>query len=96
MFLLASIFMGVYTGGFFFYFVFNSLTHPTKAPRYVSVNEAVVGGMGVSVPLAGGLAADWMGFDFPVTIVLALVIIVTIFQVAVHRRFEYSGLIPGK
>ena len=53
-FLIAALLVGVYSGGFFFFFVFHSLVHPTKSARYVAGNETIVGATGVIGPLLGG------------------------------------------
>lgn len=53
-FMIAATLFGIYSGGFFFFFVFHSLVHPTKSARYVAGNETIVGATGVVGPLLGG------------------------------------------
>lgn len=53
-FLIAALLVGIYSGCFFFFFVFHSLVHPTKSARYVAGNETIVGATGVIGPLLGG------------------------------------------
>jgi MFS family permease len=53
-FLTAALLCGIYSGSFFFFFVFHSLVHPTKSARYVAGNETIVGATGVVGPLLGG------------------------------------------
>jgi MFS family permease len=57
----AAALFGVYSGSFYFYFVFHSLVHPTRAGRYVSINEAVVGVASLAGPFFGGYLADHRG-----------------------------------
>lgn len=84
-FCLAAACFGVYSGSFFFYFVFHSLVHPTRAARYVSVNEAIVGLTSIGGPLVGGALGKWFGLTVPyVAALMALAAAVTI-QVVVHR-----------
>ena len=53
-FMTAAVLFGIYSGCFFFFFVFHSLVHPTKSARYVAGNETIVGATGVIGPLLGG------------------------------------------
>ncbi|MBO5763008.1 MAG: hypothetical protein J6R85_03965 [Lentisphaeria bacterium] len=54
-FYLGALLYGLYSGCFYFYIVFYSLVHPTKAGQYVGVNELIVGVVSVLGPVAGGL-----------------------------------------
>ena len=53
-FMASALLFGVYSGAFFFFFVFHSLVHPTKSARYVAGNETIVGATGIIGPLLGG------------------------------------------
>ena len=53
-FMIAALLFGIYSGCFFFFFVFHSLVHPTKSARYVAGNETIVGASGVIGPLLSG------------------------------------------
>ena len=64
-FLVAAVLFGVYTGSFYFCFVFHSLVHPHRAARYISINEAVVGLTGIVGPFAGGLLAEKFSLSTP-------------------------------
>ncbi len=83
---ISAICLGVYSGAIFFYFVFHSLVHPTKAPKYIAINEAVVGLVGIVGPLFGGLIVDHFSLT---TAYLAGAIIIAgamIFKANVHHR----------
>ena len=81
---------GIYSGCFFFYFVFHAIAHPDKAPRQVGTNEALVGVMGIAAPFLGGLAADHFGMRTPFVICAILVLGALAFQGWAHRR----GFLP--
>ena len=53
-FMASALLFGIYSGAFFFFFVFHSLVHPTKSARYVAGNETIVGATGIIGPLLGG------------------------------------------
>ena len=52
-----AVLFGIFSGCFYFIFVFHSIIHPTKSSKYLAVNEMVVGFAGMGGPLAGGLLA---------------------------------------
>lgn len=82
-FYFAALFYGVYSGCFFFYFVFHSLVHPTKSSRYVSINEIVVGLTTIAGPLAGGYLAQKTSVSFPFLICGIMACAAGIFQACV-------------
>ncbi len=82
---LAGACFGVYSGSFFFYFVFHSLVHPTRSGRYVSINEAVVGMTSIVGPFFGGWMADRFRPAAPYAAGLVLVLTAVAVQAAVHR-----------
>ena len=55
MFALAAVLFGIYSGYFYFMFVYHSLISPVNSTRYVAINEIIVGVMGTVGPFAGGL-----------------------------------------
>ena len=77
---------GVYSGAFFFYLVFHSLTHPSRSAHYVAINESVVGVCGIIGPMLGGVIADLAGFGYPYLAGALVVAVATAFQCGVHRR----------
>lgn len=70
-FFIASAVYGLYSGSFYFLFVYYSLLHPTKAARNAGINEAVVAICGIAGPLLGGMLANWnMVYPFAFSSVL--------------------------
>lgn len=49
---------GIYSGCFYFYFVFYSLSHPTRSGFYAGINELTVSINSVAAPILGGLLAN--------------------------------------
>lgn len=86
LFCLAAACFGIYSGSFFFYFVFHSLVHPTRSSRYVSINETIVGICGIVGPLSGGLIADNFGPGAPYYFMAGLVTMAVCFKAFVHYR----------
>jgi len=83
---IAAALFGVYSGSFYFYFVFHSLVHPVRAGRYVSINEAVVGIAGLLGPFAGGHLGDRFGLSSAYFAALALTAAAVAVQSACHWR----------
>ncbi|MCK5802885.1 MAG: hypothetical protein KAI66_08635 [Lentisphaeria bacterium] len=81
-----GILFGVYSGSFFYYFVFHAIAHRDRASRQVGLNEAVVGIAGVAGASAGGMIADFSGISAPFSCAAALVLIALVFQWRVHRN----------
>ena len=54
-FAIAAVLFGMYSGYFYFMFVYHSLISPVNSTRYVAINEIIVGIMGTIGPFAGGL-----------------------------------------
>lgn len=52
---------GVYSGIFYFYLVYHSLSHPRRSGFFVAGNEIIVGVTSIAAPLAGGFLADCSG-----------------------------------
>lgn len=55
--LWAALFLGIFSGVFCFLLTFHALIHPSKTPRYVAVNETIVGATSIFAPPLGGLMA---------------------------------------
>ena len=68
----AAVLFGIYSGYFYFMFVYHSLISPVNSTRYVAINEIIVGIMGTIGPFAGGLLTTpaTSGTAFPVMAVL--------------------------
>lgn len=58
-FFTAAAIYGIYSGSFYFLFVYYSLLHPTKAARNAGINEIVVAISGIAGPLLGGMLANF-------------------------------------
>lgn len=67
-FAVAAVLFGMYSGYFYFMFVYHSLISPVNSTRYVAINEIIVGMMGTIGPFAGGLLTtpSTSGTAFPV------------------------------
>ncbi len=87
-FLLAAALYGLYSGSFFFYFVWHSLAHPEKSGRYIAINEAIVGIASVIGPLLGGALADARGMPWPYLVSALLVASAVGAQGVVHSRIR--------
>ncbi len=82
----AAALVGIYSGSFYFYFVFHSLVHAHRSARYVSINEAVVGLMGIVGPLAAGHLADRYRLDTPYLTATALLAVAILVQTYIHHH----------
>jgi predicted MFS family arabinose efflux permease len=58
---LAAVLFGTFTGVMCFVATFHALVNTEKTPRYVSVNETLVGVGSVLAPLLGGFLASYGG-----------------------------------
>jgi len=72
-FLTAAVLFGIYSGYFYFMFVYHSLISPSNSNRYVAVNEVIVGATGTLGPFAAGLLTSpaTSGAAFPVAAALS-------------------------
>lgn len=70
---------GIYSGCFYYYFVYYSLSHPTKSGVYTGVNELVVSLINIFAPILGGVLAT-MNQTYPFRIAGTLIIFATIFH----------------
>lgn len=89
----AAVLFGLYSGYFYFMFVYHSLVSPTNSTRYVAINEIIVGIMGTAGPFAGGLLTtpSTSGTAFPVMAVccgLSIVFAVVFFKRNVAELHE--------
>jgi len=84
----AAVLIGIWSGSFYFYFVFHALVHPRHGPRYVSINEAVVGLTGILGPLAGGWLGGRLSLPAAYAAIAALVGAGVLLQSAIHRRLD--------
>ncbi len=84
--LLGSLFYGIYSGYFCFYFVFHSLVHPEKSSSYIATNEVIVGLTGIAGPFTAGWLADKFNPSFPFIAICGPVIAVLILQIIVKRK----------
>jgi len=82
-----AVMFGVYTGALFFYYVFHAIVHPEKCARCVSVNESIVGSVGVAGPLWAGFLADHFTFEVPYFVGCAFIAAALIFQSLMHHKY---------
>ncbi len=73
--LFAAVLLGGFSGMFCFMCTFHALIHPEKTPRYVAVNETIVGATSTFSPLLGGLLAIRVNFVFPFYLCAGLVLL---------------------
>jgi MFS family permease len=85
---IAALLYGIYSGSFFFYLVFHGLVHPEKSTKYVGINETVVGFTAIIGPLLAGVLADGLALSAPYWASAFLVIVILVFQAAVHRKYQ--------
>lgn len=88
-FAIAAVLFGIYSGYFYFMFVYHSLISPVNSTRYVAINEIIVGIMGTVGPFAGGLLTtpSTSGTAFPVMAVLCgLSIIFAVFYFCKNKK----------
>ncbi len=88
-FAVAAVLFGIYSGYFYFMFVYHSLISPVNSTRYVAINEIIVGIMGTVGPFAGGLLTtpSTSGTAFPVMAVLCgLSIIFAVFYFCKNKK----------
>ncbi|MBR2425664.1 MAG: MFS transporter [Lentisphaeria bacterium] len=76
---------GIYSGCFYFYFVYYSLSHPTKSGVYAGVNELVVSLNSIIAPVIGGVLAT-MNQVYPFRVACGLVIFATILHVVMLSK----------
>lgn len=88
-FYIAASMYGIFSGSFFYYFVFHSLTHPNKSARYVSINETVVGIIGLIGPFVGGVLCDQINYSASYIILGAILLGGVIFQFVTHSRNRF-------
>lgn len=74
----AAVFYGIFSGCTYFYFVFFALARKDSA-RCLSINETIVGSVGVFGPLVGGLFAD-MNTSYPFVLCAVLVFLALAFH----------------
>jgi predicted MFS family arabinose efflux permease len=86
LFFAAAALVGVYSGSFYFYFVYHSLVHPERSARYVSINESIVGLASIVGPLVGGYVADRFELSTPYLGAMGLLAIGVLVQAAIHRH----------
>jgi MFS family permease len=82
---IGAVLFGVFSGSFCFSMVFHALVHPSKAGRYVAVNESLVGMTGFLAPLLAGALTDAWGFPVSSIATAALVGFVAVIQVLITR-----------
>jgi hypothetical protein len=83
-FYVGALCLGVYAGTCFMYMAFHALVHPTRAGRYVGINESLVGLTGIVAPASAGMLADHTTLQTPYFVAAVMVAVVICVQVTVH------------
>jgi len=82
----AALCIGVYAGASFIYVAYHALVHPSRAGKYIGINEAIVGLTGIVGPALAGFIADSVGMSVPFYVAALLVALAVVFQTSVHMR----------
>ena len=91
--IIGAIIFGIYSGSFFFYFVYHSLAHPSKSTRNIAVNETIVGVLSIVSPIVGGIVADmYGGFGTPFKFTAVIACIVVGLQAYIHHRYPWQNV----
>ena len=85
LFYVAAAVYGLYSGCFYYYFVYYSLSHPTKSGFYAGMNELIVSLNSIIAPIIGGLLASSNNV-YPFWISTALVVFATILHIVMLTR----------
>ena len=95
-FYIAAAVYGIYSGCYYFVFVYYSLIHPVKAARNAVINEIIVGGLGIPAPVVIGIIAQRTGippvFTFFTFMALLAVIIHITAVMRLHRTETGKGI----
>ena len=86
-FYIAAAVYGLYSGCFYYYFVYYSLSHPTKSGFYAGMNELIVSLNSILAPIIGGLLAS-AGNVYPFWLSTALVVFATILHFVMLTRIR--------
>jgi hypothetical protein len=86
-FYIAAAVYGLYSGCFYYYFVFYSLSHPTKSGFYAGMNELIVSLNSILAPIIGGLLASASDV-YPFWLSTALVVFATILHFVMLTRIR--------
>ncbi|MFA6815181.1 MAG: MFS transporter [Lentisphaeria bacterium] len=71
---MASVVYGVFSGMFYLFATFHSLVHPEKSPKYIGVNEALVGVGCVVGAVFGGIVAQYISIGVVFYICAAVIV----------------------
>ncbi|MBQ9786559.1 MAG: hypothetical protein IJW33_00120 [Lentisphaeria bacterium] len=77
-FYLAAVIYGIYSGVFYFYLVYHSLSHPTRSRFFVAGNEIIVGVVNLIAPVVGGFTVDVSKFT-GAAFIFALIMVLAAF-----------------
>jgi predicted MFS family arabinose efflux permease len=87
-FYMASLLSGIYAGAAFVYLLFHALIHPTRAGKYVGINEAIVGLSGIVGPVLGGIFAERISLSAPYYISALFICAALVYQIIAHVRMK--------
>lgn len=89
-FYVASTIYGFYSGYYYFMLVFHSLIHPTKSGKYVGINEAVVGIVGILASVGGGALADLTSNRTTFVVCAVCIALITIVQSTILAKTQHQ------
>lgn len=94
LFLASGVIFGIYSGFFYFMFVYHALISKEHSARNVAVNEIIVGTTGTFAPFLGGLLSspETSGAAFPVAAVLCITSVILTAVYFIRKKYSFSGI----
>lgn len=93
-FFLGALLFGVYSGSFYFYTVFHSLVHPSRAGFNIAINEGMFAVANTLGLLVGGILADAFGVNFPFLLAAVCIAAFTLAQFYYHAKAPWPTALP--
>ncbi|MCC8180327.1 MAG: hypothetical protein LIP23_05375, partial [Planctomycetes bacterium] len=85
-FFIGGFLFGIYSGSFYFYTVFHSLIHPSRAGFNISINEGMFAVANIGGLLLGGILSDMYGVSFPYSLAAIFIAGFTVLQIYYHAK----------
>jgi hypothetical protein len=84
--MVGAVLFGLFSGSFYFYFVFHAIAHPVKAARNVAINETVVGVTAILGPIMAGAIAEAYSYQSAYALAAAALGVMVVVQVSQHHK----------